>query len=478
MKQMFKENEPPEIKVDDAEEKEEPKPDSPIPASFVGRMRRVVRKEYKRREDNYYKYGPPYNAEYGGNIHEETNKPKMNKSDVHQLLLDGADPRIGDQKNNDNTALHNAVRFCRFDICKLLIRAGAQVDQQNELGVTALGMHCMFNQPEPRRKKHTKMCEWLIKQGANVNHTDRGGHTALEFAAAAGNMNVVTILLQNGARVTRNCKYLSMKMPSPLDVCDVNERVQRILMLRSVVERDELAKKEARQEAARKKELERLDVIRRQKERELKRKEKLKNDKVLKAKLAWLAANKQHNAKAKKAAMAAFSDSGSAYGVWRRTGRFAWELRHDLDVAAAQAEGVIGFSKALIEEQKRKGLGGAMISKRWKKITGTSIEKPVDAETFADVMSPTKHKQVERKQSDTSKFVNAIRNQVNSPLKNMMNSPARGLKSPLFSPGGKENAKAKYMMGDAPRKSRSRGSSSGVPSKKLPRRSSSDVSRG
>ena len=139
-------------------------PDSPIPKSMVGRIRRAVRKEYKRREDKYYAYGPPYKAEYvgvgagagggfggrqprptaatdhdqhhealqpspvpsplsarhisrvpanspppnppqpthrpryGGNIHEETNKPKMNRSDIHQLLLDGADPRLGDKR--------------------------------------------------------------------------------------------------------------------------------------------------------------------------------------------------------------------------------------------------------------------------------------------------------------------------------------------------------------------------------------------
>jgi ankyrin repeat protein len=127
----------------------------------------------------------------------------------------------------------------------------------------------------------------FVEHGAHVNHTDRGGHTALEFAAAAGNMQVVTLLLQSGAKVTRNCKYLSMKMPSPLDVADVNERVHRILMMRSVVERQELADKEARQEAVRRQELERLEVIRRQAERDKKRREKMQNDKQMKAKLAW-----------------------------------------------------------------------------------------------------------------------------------------------------------------------------------------------
>ena len=40
-------------------------PSSPVPASFVGRIRRSIRKEYKRREERYYAYGPPYKEEYG-----------------------------------------------------------------------------------------------------------------------------------------------------------------------------------------------------------------------------------------------------------------------------------------------------------------------------------------------------------------------------------------------------------------------------
>jgi hypothetical protein len=240
MKKMFKEEEKPGLEIDDdIFDKDDPnkakaaeeEPSSPVPTSFVGKVRRSIRKELKRREDRYYAYGPPYKEEYGesshqpsrttpdwrdlaagaltnttpppigapgGNIHEETNKPKMNRGDIHQLLLDGADPRVGDKKNNDNTAMHNAVRFARWDICKLLLRgehtsvsepeppshpiptqpnlldkkprltlcspppfpAGADVDQQNELGVTPLGMLCMFNQVEPRRKKHTKMVAW------------------------------------------------------------------------------------------------------------------------------------------------------------------------------------------------------------------------------------------------------------------------------------------------------------------------------
>mmetsp|Transcript_19044 Transcript_19044/g.50023 ORF Transcript_19044/g.50023 Transcript_19044/m.50023 type:complete len:503 (-) Transcript_19044:97-1605(-) len=470
MKKMFKEEEKPGLEIDDdIFDKDDPnkakaaeeEPSSPVPTSFVGKVRRSIRKELKRREDRYYAYGPPYKEEYGGNIHEETNKPKMNRGDIHQLLLDGADPRVGDKKNNDNTAMHNAVRFARWDICKLLLRAGADVDQQNELGVTPLGMLCMFNQVEPRRKKHTKMVAWFVEHGAHVNHTDRGGHTALEFAAAAGNMQVVTLLLQSGAKVTRNCKYLSMKMPSPLDVADVNERVHRILMMRSVVERQELADKEARQEAVRRQELERLEVIRRQAERDKKRREKMQNDKQMKAKLAWLAANKMHAAKAKKKAMEVFIDAGTNYGVWRKASKMQWKLHQELSSADAHAEGVITFSKAMLDDAQKKGVGGKMVNKRWKRITGQNIEKPIDADTFTEIMSPTKQNQ--RRDSGSrreSKFVSGLRTKtglgglgsplkglqtMTSPFKNAMKSPMKGnFLSPGRSPGKENN----YLVED------------------------------
>lgn len=73
MKKMFKEDEKPGLEFDDdifdADDPNKTKaaeePSSPVPASFVGRIRRSIRKEYKRREERYYAYGPPYKEEYG-----------------------------------------------------------------------------------------------------------------------------------------------------------------------------------------------------------------------------------------------------------------------------------------------------------------------------------------------------------------------------------------------------------------------------
>ena len=58
----------------------------------------------------------------------------------------------------------------------MLRRAGAEVNQINELGITPLGFAAMFNQPEPRAGlRAIKMIKWLIREGADVNVVDKGG---------------------------------------------------------------------------------------------------------------------------------------------------------------------------------------------------------------------------------------------------------------------------------------------------------------
>ena len=48
----------------------------------------------------------------------------------------------------------------------MLRRAGAEPGKLNELGMNSLGMACMFNAPEPRRRAHLALVQWLIDHGA------------------------------------------------------------------------------------------------------------------------------------------------------------------------------------------------------------------------------------------------------------------------------------------------------------------------
>ena len=120
---------------------------------FVGLFRKVkvyVETKKKMIEQNAFKYGPPYNDDYGGSILEECNKPNSSTLDVHQMLLEGADPRVQEEQDFRNTSLHYACRYCHSRIAKMLYKAQCEVDVTNELGITPLGTLCMFNQPEVR----------------------------------------------------------------------------------------------------------------------------------------------------------------------------------------------------------------------------------------------------------------------------------------------------------------------------------------
>ena len=98
-----------------------------------------VRRKRQELEEKVIRYGPPYHAEYGGNLPEECQDPKVSLMDVHGLLNEGADPRVGDEGDYLNTPLHYCCRHSKINICKILVRAGAVVDQVNELGISALG---------------------------------------------------------------------------------------------------------------------------------------------------------------------------------------------------------------------------------------------------------------------------------------------------------------------------------------------------
>ena len=121
-----------------------------------------------------------------------------------------------------NTCSHYACRYCHFRIAKMLYKAKCEIDVTNELGITPLGTLCMFNQPEPRHSLHLKFVTWVLELGVEINHVDKGGHTALEFAAKHGNVDLVALLLKFGARVKRDAKFISLATVDLLDpmVCE------------------------------------------------------------------------------------------------------------------------------------------------------------------------------------------------------------------------------------------------------------------
>ena len=110
---------------------------------------------------------------------------------VRTLLQAGAD--VDDRQGDGSTALHWASYRDNREIAALLIRAGADVDAANDLGVTALWAAC--------ENGSSAMVETLLEAGADPNTALPFGETPLMTAARAGNADVVGRLLAAGAEV-------------------------------------------------------------------------------------------------------------------------------------------------------------------------------------------------------------------------------------------------------------------------------------
>lgn len=115
---------------------------------------------------------------------------KSNKIGVEEALRAGANANstVGNQQN---TALHLAIRTGNDEIAALLIGHNADVNQCNKLGRSPLH--------EAARAGSLRMVRQLLPQGAMVNAADHEKWTPLHFAAEKGHKKIVECLLANGA---------------------------------------------------------------------------------------------------------------------------------------------------------------------------------------------------------------------------------------------------------------------------------------
>lgn len=112
------------------------------------------------------------------------------------LLEHGA--RVNAANYRGQSPLHVAVENQKPEVVETLIKAGADLNAQTTMGITPLHIAV--------RDQDLTMMETLIKAGADLNVQGAEGGP-LHVAAAGGNVDVITLLLDSGARLDRTPQY-------------------------------------------------------------------------------------------------------------------------------------------------------------------------------------------------------------------------------------------------------------------------------
>ncbi|XP_072593366.1 ankyrin repeat domain-containing protein 6 isoform X17 [Vulpes vulpes] len=155
-------------------------------------------------------------------LHLAANKGHL--SVVQILLKAGCDLDV--QDDGDQTALHRATVVGNTEVIAALIQEGCALDRQDKDGNTALH--------EASWHGFSQSAKLLVKAGANVLAKNKAGDTALHVAAALNHKKVVKILLEAGAdgTIVNNESFLGGQAgQTPLETARYHNNPEVALLL-------------------------------------------------------------------------------------------------------------------------------------------------------------------------------------------------------------------------------------------------------
>jgi uncharacterized protein len=110
------------------------------------------------------------------NIETFVNAAQAGNFDEIERLLKNNQQLLNQKNNSGDTALIAAARKGRLGVIKLLIKKGADVEGTNRLGHTVLHRAILSGYP--------KLVEWLVEEGrADINAVTLKGETVFTLAA-------------------------------------------------------------------------------------------------------------------------------------------------------------------------------------------------------------------------------------------------------------------------------------------------------
>ena len=108
-----------------------------------------------------------------------------------KLINEGANVNFLNKADANNSPLMYAVVQDDAAVAELLLNKGAELEQKNSRGETALAQSALSSR--------ARMCKLLISRGADVNTTYWDGWTPIVIAARYGNLEIVKMLIDAGA---------------------------------------------------------------------------------------------------------------------------------------------------------------------------------------------------------------------------------------------------------------------------------------
>lgn len=108
---------------------------------------------------------------------------------LNNCLENGGREKLGDRDRRNRTPLGRAAQLGHLTLVRALLKGGAEIDAG---GARTPLLHAVENAHEPVVRE-------LLAAGANVNETNNRRKTPLMAAAASGNIELIRLLMDNGA---------------------------------------------------------------------------------------------------------------------------------------------------------------------------------------------------------------------------------------------------------------------------------------
>ena len=110
--------------------------------------------------------------------------------EVIEGVLEESQERVHEVNALGQGVFHSAVLYKRMDLMPVLLAEGADVNVQDQTGLTALHVCGMYGRREA--------AAWLVEHGADLSLKDSFGDSALHTAAVFGQGGVVKVLVDAG----------------------------------------------------------------------------------------------------------------------------------------------------------------------------------------------------------------------------------------------------------------------------------------